>query len=276
MSIDTSKTLIQEQVASFLVQPLEASSVFLQTGPRIIDSAQPVRIPTLESSTGASYVAELATIPDDDAVLSEVSLLDGVKGVKVICKLSNEARRASAINLDSLVRDRLVHDVATFVDTEMIAGNGGTGEMTGLLNVAGTTAVDANPGTVDGLLAAQAALLAAEVPASNLKVILHPDQYSALQGEKDGEGRYVLRQDATRGAGFTIAGMPVFVSSKVTAGKGIVFDPSFVAVGRDTAPQVTLLSERYADQDAIGVRVTARFDVAVLRKAAVAIVAEAA
>lgn len=279
MSIDTSKTLVQDQVASFLVQPLEAASVFLQTGPRIIDSNVPVRIPTLDSSTGAAYVAELGTIGDDDAVFDEVSLLDGVRGVKVICKVSNEARRSSAITLDSIVRDRLVRDVASFVDDQMINGDGGDAgeEMTGLLSVANTTAVDADPGTIDGILAAQAALLAAEVPAGNLKAIVNPAEYSALVSEKaTGSGVYQLQPDATRAAGLSVAGVQLFVSSKIAAGTSLVFDPQFVAVGRDTAPQVTLLSERYADQDAIGIRVTARFDVAALRPAAIAVVAAAA
>src|SRR5690606_40607132 len=75
MAHSTANTLIQSEVANLLVKPLESASVFLSMAPRVIDSAVPVRIPTLESSTGAGYVAEAASIPEDDAVFDEVELL---------------------------------------------------------------------------------------------------------------------------------------------------------------------------------------------------------
>jgi HK97 family phage major capsid protein len=278
VSTTTATTLIQSEVANVLVQPLEAASVFLQMSPRIFDSAVPLRIPTLEGSTGADYVNELDTIPEDDADFDEVELLPTARpSVKVICKISNEARRQSAISLDQIVRDRLVQDVASKIDTEFLNGTGTDNHMTGLFVRTGTTAVDADPGTLDGILAGQAALLAAEVPANNLRVLVNPATYSKLIGEKaSGTGNYQLQPDATRAAGLQVFGMPLFVSSKVPAGKAAILDPSFVAVGRDSAPQVTLLDQTYADQDALGIRVTARFDIAFLRPAAVAIIQDVA
>jgi HK97 family phage major capsid protein len=277
MAIATSNTLIQEQVSSFLVQPLEAASVFLSMGPRIFDSAVPVRVPTLESSTGAGYVAEGQTIADDDAVFDEVELLPTSRpAVKVITKISNEARRQSAIPLDSILRDRLVKDVADFIDGQMINGTGANNGMTGIFAAANTTQVAADPGTLDGILAAQAALLGAEVPASNLKLLVNPATYSALVAEKaTGSGTYQLQPDATRAAGLSVFGSSVYVSSKVPTGKAALLDPSFVAVGRDSNPQVTLLDQTFAATDQLGIRVTARFDIALLRPAAVAVITKA-
>ena len=41
----------RRQVSQILVQPLEAASVVLAAGPRIFDSSEPLRIPTLTGST---------------------------------------------------------------------------------------------------------------------------------------------------------------------------------------------------------------------------------
>jgi len=54
MSADTTTgaSLIAEQVSQILVQPLEAASVVLAAGPRIFDSSEPLRIPTLTGRRG--------------------------------------------------------------------------------------------------------------------------------------------------------------------------------------------------------------------------------
>jgi hypothetical protein len=54
--------LIQTQVASLLVQPLEAASVVLASGVRIFDTAGPLRIPKLTAGASVGFVAELAAI----------------------------------------------------------------------------------------------------------------------------------------------------------------------------------------------------------------------
>jgi hypothetical protein len=46
--------LLQEQIASLLVQPLEAVSVVLSSGPRIFDTASPLRIPKLMSGAAGN------------------------------------------------------------------------------------------------------------------------------------------------------------------------------------------------------------------------------
>src|SRR5690606_1103900 len=135
MAHSTATTLIQSEVANLLVKPLESASVFLSMAPRVIDSAVPVRIPTLESSTGAGYVAGAASIPEDDAVFDEVEVLPSLRhGVKVIAKRSNEERRQSRFALDQIHRDRLVKDVATFVDDQIHSGDGTANAMLGIFS----------------------------------------------------------------------------------------------------------------------------------------------
>jgi HK97 family phage major capsid protein len=58
-------------------------------------------------------------------------------------------------------------------------------------------------------------------------------------------------------------------------GKAILADISQVAVARDEAPSVTILSERYADYDQIGIRVVVRYDLGLLHPEAVIVLSEA-
>jgi hypothetical protein len=50
--------LLQTQVASLLVQPLEAASVVLASGVRIFDTSGPLRIPKLTSGASVGWVEE--------------------------------------------------------------------------------------------------------------------------------------------------------------------------------------------------------------------------
>ena len=72
--------LLQEQVASLLVQPLEAASVVLSSGPRIFDTASPLRIPKLTSGASVGFVAEGGEIPEAGVDFGEVVLMPPVPG----------------------------------------------------------------------------------------------------------------------------------------------------------------------------------------------------
>jgi HK97 family phage major capsid protein len=107
--------LIQTQVASLLVQPLEAASVVLASGVRIFDTNGPLRIPKLVSGAAVGFVAESAQIPEADVDFGEVSLMPStLKSLKVLIRFSNELLRQSVIGLDAtsrLVWDTVVRPV---------------------------------------------------------------------------------------------------------------------------------------------------------------------
>ena len=52
-------------------------------------------------------------------------------------------------------------------------------------------------------------------------------------------------------------------------GTAVLADMSQVAVARDLAPSITVLTERYAEYDQIGIRVTTRYDLGLLHPEAV-------
>ena len=153
-------TLIQSQVSSLLVQPLEQASTFLAAGPVILDSSSPVRVPRIANGTAAGFVAEGADIPDGDVAFDEVTLLPStMKGLKVLVKLSNELIRTSVVGLEAVLRTRLVTDVANALDAALWDGAGTsntikgifrqTGIATGVLNLSDPDSL------IDGLALAQ-------------------------------------------------------------------------------------------------------------------------
>jgi len=275
VSTDTASELTREQVSTILTQPLEARSVFLAAGPRIFDTdGSPVRIPALPQPDpdALEWVGENEQIPEAEPEFDEIDLLPStMQSVKVITRYSNELARQSIVALDAALRDRLVTDVAGKIDGQLLSDEGdGITTPRGLFAYQGTQeqAVD-GPLTLDAILDAQGLALGANVDASRLRLIIRPDDYMALRAVKDNDDRYMLQPDATAGAVASVLGIPVLVSARVPAGNAALVDMAQIAVARDLAPSVKILTERYADYDQQAIRVVARYDAAPLNPAAV-------
>ena len=87
----TFPTLQQTEIQSLLVQPLESESVFLASGPKIIDTNGPIRIPRIASGLTVGFVGEGAVIPESSVGLDEVSMLpSSLKSLKVISRVTSE------------------------------------------------------------------------------------------------------------------------------------------------------------------------------------------
>ncbi len=268
--------LTQTQVAALLLQPLQAASVFLASGPRIFDTAggNTLRIPRLAGSTGAAWVAEAAPIPDDDVTFGEMVLLPkNMQSLKVITKVSDELLRQSIVALDSVLQARLVNDVAAALDTELIAGTAIDGtKPLGLLNQVGVQTIAAGAAaTFDLLYDMIGKLLSANVDATAARWLMTPGVFQVLRKTKATGGGYLMQPDVMEQGAFRLLGYPVTVTPRIpTTGVGVgttkivLWTPSMYAVARDISPEVKLLTERYADTGQVGIRVQCRYDAAPL------------
>jgi|SRR5690625_175404 len=267
VSTTTASELTREQVAQILTQPLEARSVFLAAGPRVFDTdGSPVRVPAAPSSVAENleWVGENTQIPEADPDFDETTLLPStMQSVKVITRYSNELARQSVVALDAALQDRLVTDVAAKIDSQLLSNSGdGTETPRGMFTYAGQTHAVGGPLTIDDVLTAQGLALAANVDQTRLRLVLRPADFMALRAQTDNDGRYMLQPDAAASAAFTVLGVPVSVSPRIPAGFGALVDMSQIAVARDVAPSVKILTERYADYDQQAIRVVARYDAA--------------
>lgn len=278
MSINTDQApeLTREQVANILTKPLEQASVFLAAGPRVFDTTGPLRVPGLPGPTDTSALAwtgESAAIPELDPDFSEVSLLPStMKSVKVITRYSNELARQSVVSLEQALRDRLVSDVAGKLDSQFLGDTGdGIETPRGLFAYEGVTdTAVAGPVDPDVILEAQGLAMARNLDPASMTLFMRPEDYVNMRGIKDSDGRYLVAPDVS-GTGLVvpILGARVTISERVPVGSAALVDMSRVAVARDLAPTVKVLTERYADYDQQALRVVARYDAKPLDPAAV-------
>ena len=275
MAVSTSSApeLTAEQVQKVLVQPLEAQSVFLAAGPRIIDTAGPLRLPKMGPATAPAFFAENAQItPEIDPTFDEIELLpSSMKSVKTLTRFSNELARQSVIALDQALRERLVKDVADTLDKQFLgASNGASGTVPeGLFNYAGQSLTAIGALTLDDLLDAEALALAANVDPNKLKWVMTSREFIALRKVKAGTGlnNYVLQPDATKSGAYSLFGKPVIVTNHLTdttgtpnTGNMALVDFSQIVVARDLAPSVKILDQTFGDYDQQAIRVVARYD----------------
>lgn len=274
-STTTAAALTAEQVSTILTKPLEQRSVFMAAGPTIFDTnGSPVRIPAMPASEQdeLQWVGENELIPEVDPEFGETELLPStMKSVKTITRYSNELARQSIMSLDKVLQDRLVADVAGKIDAQFLSAEGdGITTPRGLFAYEGVEDVAVSGEfNVDTLLAAQGVALESNVDLSRLALFVRPGDLMALRGLKDADGRYLLQWDATEAGGYRVLGMNALVSAHVPEGRAAIADMSQIAVARDLAPTVKILTERYADYDQQAIRVVARYDAGPLNPAGI-------
>ncbi|WP_347957092.1 phage major capsid protein [Gordonia aichiensis] len=269
----TNPTLLAQQVSSLLVQPLEAASVVLGSGPRIFDTARELRIPKLVSGSTPGFVAEGGLIPDTaDVAFDEITLMPNErKSIKTIMRFTSELVRQSVIGIDSVLKSRLVKDVSDLLDDSLLQGTGTSDAITGITKQTGVTTGELDVADPDSLLDAIAALNAKEI--SPNRWFLSGADFAALRKLKEATSskRYLLQPDPSKQSGTTLFGIPATVTNKLAAGTAVLADMSTVAIARDTSPSVTVLNERYAEYDQVGLRVTCRYDLGLLHPEAVSV-----
>ena len=273
MSISSSNatTIVKDQVASMLVQPLEKASVVLSSGPTVFNSSEPLRVPTISNTAPLAWVGENEEIPEANATFGEIELMPtNRKSIKTIIRVSNELIRMATIGVSAVLQARLVEDIKTKLDTALLTGDGADDSVTGLLNVDGLDQLDADPAKHDTILDALAHMSANEVTPNRL--FMSGEDFFAIRKVKDTQGRYLLQPDITRAGAFMLQGVPVAATNKLEKGTAILANMPDVAVVRDIDPTVTVDTSRYLEYDQTAIRVATRYDLGVLRKEAVTII----
>lgn len=264
--------LTAEQVLKVLVEPLAQRSVFLAAGPRIVDTAGPLRIPKGAGPTTPAWYGQNEQIAEDDPEFDELQLLPStMKSVKVLTRFSNELARQSVLALDAVLRARLVTDVAATIDAQLLgAGGDGITMPRGLFGYTGIQSLPvAGALTLDALITAEGLALNAFVDPTKLVWVMKAREFVKLRQLKDGAQRYQLQPDPTLAGGSTLFGHRVIVTSRTpdttgatpTARVGLV-DFSQIVVARDVAPSVKILDQTFGDFDQQAIRVVARYDAA--------------
>jgi HK97 family phage major capsid protein len=271
--------LIQQTVQSFLIQPLVPASALLQAGPTIFDTNAPIRVPRV-GATSAAFVGEGQTIPLAQAAFDEVDMLPStLQSVKTIIPISRELVRSAVLGVTTILEQRVVQDVALALDNAFFQGTGTAGtNIIGLINQTGistqTLVADASPVAAGSLQDPGTYLTALATAAGNFvnptHWFIHPTTWygTILQG-KDTLGRLLITPDPTGATPGRLFGVPVVVTAHVPVANVLLVDIAKILVARDLSPSVDVLLEAFATTDEIGVRVVARFDLALAHPQAV-------
>jgi HK97 family phage major capsid protein len=285
MAIETTSsnsTLIAAQVQQLLVQPLEQASTFLSAGPTIIDSNSPVRIPRIASGTSAGFVGEGQLIADGAVTFDEVTALPStLQSIKVWLPVSNELVRGSAVNgLDAILRTRLVTDVSHALDKSLWDGAGTSNTIKGIFQQTGIQTGVLDKTNIDSLIDALATAQGNHVSPTHW--VMTPPTFAAFRKIKVGTGdaRYVIDPSTVQnGTSFQLLGLPVIITDNIpnasAKARVALVDFSKVAVVRDTDANVFIADQTLANYDSVAIRVTCRFDVALLQAHAVTVLTEA-
>ena len=267
--------LTREEVLATLVQPLQAQSVFLSAGPRIIDTAGPLRIPYAPTYRGdLPMTGEGEKIPEMAAEFSQMQMLPStMRSFKVIDRWTNELARQSFVDIGSVLRTSLVEKVAAEVDAQLLGDTGdGVTEPRGLGAYQGVQEVKVDgPLTIQSILNGEGALLAANAPTTGLTLFVRVSDYMRIRSTQDPtSGGYVVVPDVQNGGLIVpLLGARVVVTDRIKAGTAYLVHMPSIVVARDVNPAVTLLPELYADYDEVGIRVVTRLDAAPVQPQAV-------
>ena len=284
MAIETTggnSTLIQSEVASLLVQPLEQASTFLAAGPKILDSSSPIRVPRITNGVTAGFVAEGAQITDGDVGFDEVTLMPStMKGLKVLVRLTNELIRTSVVGLESVLRTRLVTDVANALDAALWDGAGTSNTIKGIFKQSGIQTGTLDLTDPDSLIDGMAAAQGNKVSPSHW--VMTAASFAKIRKLKvgDDDARYLMDPNTIQnGTEFRLLGLPVIITDRIPdasakARVGLV-DFSKVVVARDVDAEVKIPDQTWGDYDSIGIRVVSRWDTALLQSKAVTLLTEA-
>lgn len=281
-------TLLQDQVANLLVQPLAQESTFLAAGPQIFDTSDQLRIPRIASGVTAGFVGEGAQITDGDVSFDEVVLLPStLKSLKVLVRYSNEMARQSVVALDATLRTTLVTNVAEALDAALWDGAGTSNTIKGILRqssiATGTLDLTDADSLIDGLATAQGNKV------SPTHWVMTSSTFAALRKLKianpgetsDQDFRQYLFDPSTiqNGTAFQLFGLPVIITDNIpavsTKNRVALVDFSKVAVARDVDAEVKILDQTWGDYDSVGIRVVTRYDVGLLQPKAVTLLTEA-
>lgn len=276
-------TLIQSQVSSLLVQPLEQASTFLAAGPVILDSSSPVRVPRIVNGVTAGFVAEGAQITDGDVAFDEVTLLPStLKSLKTLVKMSNELIRTSVVGLEAVLRTRLVTDVANGLDAALWDGAGTSNTIKGIFRQTGIATGVLNLSDPDSLIDGLATAQGNKVSPTHW--VMTSSSWATLRKNKiaaTGTKQYLFDPNGgiAGGTELRLFGLPVIVTDNIPAVStknrvGLV-DFSKVVVARDVDAEVKILDQTWGDYDSIGIRVVSRWDTALLQAKAVTLLTEA-
>lgn len=166
--------------------------------------------------------------------------------------------------LMQFVQSELVYGLQAAVEAQILTGDGTDANMTGIAN---TTGIQTEAFDTDGVVTARNALGAAEVLGfEGGSYVLHPDDWKAIELKTLTDGAYMMNDAPIVRATRRLWGVPVVLSTALTAGTGYYLADGSVTLFTDQSARVewAVTGDGFKKNE-VTARAEGRFNVGVLR-----------
>ena len=180
-----------------------------------------------------------------------------------LCKVSKSLVANTDIDLENTVIEIMSQAVARFMEHECLIGTDGKVEGLRGVTLAHTT-TSATALTADDIIKVKNKVK--KQFRKGAKWIMSNDTLTAIELLKDGNDRFIFRDDVNGEFDGYVLGYPVEVSDnmpEIASGKDVIYFGNFSGLAlkqRDDALEMLVLREKYATQHAVGVNAWLEFD----------------
>lgn len=216
---DDVKGISPDAISTLITLPVERQSVAAQVATVIPTNATRTHIPLVTADPSAAWVAEGAEITASDPTLDDVIVTPAkIAGLTII---TNELAADTSPAAAGIVGDGLSRDIARKIDAAFFGTNGGGAvQPEGLEDLAGVANVDAGSAWANLDPFAEALSNAEGLGLMVDSFVANPADALILATLKESASsqRPLLTPDPTQPSKRLLQGVPLFVSSAVTAG----------------------------------------------------------
>lgn len=214
-----------------------------------------------DDGVAMAYADEFTDLESKAGNFTSIDLGNFLAGA--LCKISKSLVANTDIDLENKVIDIMSQAVARFMEKECLVGT--AGKVTGLQGVTlGVKAASATAITADELIKLKNSIKKGF--RKNAKWIMSNDTLTAIELLKDGDDRFIFRDDMNGEFDGYILGYPVEVSDnmpEIATGKIVIYFGDFSGLAlkqKDDALEMLVLREKFATQHAIGINAWLEFD----------------
>lgn len=212
--------LVRDDYAAGLIELLRPASVVRSLNPLIVplDSGT-LNMSKMTSGSSGSWIGEGEAVPVTEPGFGQITLI--AKKYGSLVPISNDLLRRSSMQVDMVVRDDLVDDIAQSTDVAFLRSDGTGGTPKGLKEFAGTNIASNGTYTLDTVTTELAQCLQALADA-NVRFrrpgwIIEPRTWRYLITVRDGNGNLVWKPEMDRG---TLMGFPFRMTSQIPRNLG--------------------------------------------------------
>lgn len=202
---------IKEEYAAGFLNELREATVMGKLGVKFTPtSTGNLTYNKIVSGVAAGYVSELGTIPTSTIKFGRIRL--SVKKLMALVPVSNDLIRYSSLNIQSLINEELINEMAAAQDTTFFYGEGGEWEPRGLANIADAVDAGTIAPTSEAIEGLKATLGAKNHDIRGAKVVMGWKSYLKFLLEKQSDIGYVNKAEMAQGK---LAGLEFIVTNRV-------------------------------------------------------------